>query len=427
MTWPTDSERAHRLAVMAAGVAAALLTVVMTASAPAAAGAATATASPWSVEASPNPAGALGAGLSGVSCWEVGACVAVGSSTWPSGQQVPNQKVLVERLADGTWSLASAPTVTGAVSSWLNAVSCPAADFCAAVGGVQHGRPHPTPALAEIWNGTAWSASVPPIPAGGSLPTLYAVSCAAAGECIAVGNFVDKAGAYVPLADQLVGSTWSVLPAPIPPRGESPSSEFTGVDCLPSTSASAAADDVCEVVGDVSYNDTLQAVFAYGLNGTTWTYQPQVNPGPDPGNSDAAVSCSALDACTSVGSVAIIGQVSLAEFWDGSAWVRQATPPPGPKRPDSTLDDVSCDGGASCVAVGESWRVDDENGHLVDPRVMGEVWNGTAWSPSRPVVPTGTASAGLAAISCPSPGSCVAVGTASTTTVASTLVEQYQG
>jgi hypothetical protein len=81
--------------------------------------------------------------------------------------------------------------------------------------------------------------------------------------------------------------------------------------------------------------------------------------------------------------------------------VRQVTPAAA-HRPDGTLDGLSCNGGSFCVAVGKSYRVDPKNGHLIDPRVMGEVWNGRAWSQSPPVVPSGV-SAGLTGISCPSP------------------------
>ena len=180
---------------------------------------------------------------------------------------------------------------------------------------------------------------------------------------------------------------------------------------------------MCEVVGDAFYNDTLQNVFGYGLNGSAWTLQRQVNPGPDPGNSDDAVSCSGTGACTSVGSVQIVGELALAERWDGSAWTRQATPAPA-RRPDTALYDVSCGGDSSCVSVGVSYRVDPKNGHLIDPRVMGEVWNGTTWSQSPPAVLSGE-TAGLDGISCPSPDACIAVGGASTASSESALVEAY--
>ena len=418
MKWHSHSWHRSRAAMLVAGAGAAAL-VACASLAPVAGAEASPLARTWTVQPSPNPEGALASALQAVSCPGPGRCVAVGFSTHPSGHQIPNQAVLVEQLSHGTWTIMRTPTIGGATSSALSGVSCPRAGFCVAIGFAQFAH-RPAGLLAETWNGTSWSDTILPNPPGGIGPSLAAVSCAAKAACLAVGNYFNaKTATYRALAERLHGSRWSVLPTPVPPHGggATGNSEFSGADCPTATQ--------CEVVGNVAYNDTLQNVFAYGLSGSTWTYQRQVNPGPDPGNTDNSVSCSTTGACTSAGSVAIIGELTLAEFWDGSTWVRQVTPAPA-HRPDGTLDNVSCDGGSSCVAVGESYRVDPKNGHLIDPRVMGEVWNGRAWSQSLPVVPSGV-SAGLTGISCPSPTACIAVGGASTASSESTLVEAYTG
>ena len=419
MTWHFHSGHRSRAAILMAGAGAALLASLSLT--PVASAGAIPTARAWSVQPSPNPKGAVASALQAVSCPDPGSCVAVGSAFYPSGQQIPRQRALAERLTGCRWAIVSIPAIGGATSSALSGVSCPAAAFCAAVGSVQFKAPHPSPqSLAETWNGTSWSGTVPPAPPGGSGTGLVAVSCVAKGACVAVGNYLNNnSGTVRPLAERLNGSTWSVIPTPIPPHGggATGNSEFTGIYCPTTT--------LCEVVGIVGYNDTLQGVFAYGLTGSTWTYQRQVNPGPDPGNTDAAVSCSAADACTSVGLVQIIGELALAEHWDGSTWARQVTPAPV-NRPDTALSGVSCSGGSSCVTVGESYRVDPKNGHLIDGRVMGEVWNGTTWSQSPPVAPSGV-SAALTGISCPSPTACIAVGDTSTLSSEATLVEAYTG
>ena len=339
----------------------------------------------------------------------------------PVGRAAPTPKALAERLSGGVWTIASTPVVSGATSTTLNDVSCPVAGFCVAIGTASFAAPHPSPeSLAETWNGKSWTAQILPAPPGGSGPGLAAVSCPAKGSCVAVGGYIsNKSDTTDLLAERLTGSSWSVLRTPVPPHGRSSNanSEFTDVDC-----PSAAQ---CDVVGIVGYNDTLQAVFAYALSGSTWTYQRQVNPGPDPGNLEDAVSCSSTSACTSAGAVEVIGEQALAEYWNGTTWVRQATPTPN-GRPETMLDDVSCDGGSSCVTVGESWRVDPKNGHLIDPRVMGEVWNGKTWSQSPPVIPAG-ASVSLGAISCPAPTACIAVGSITKGPAVSTLVESYTG
>jgi hypothetical protein len=378
--------------------------------APVASTAVSATTPAWTIQPSPNPAGAVASGLGAVSCSTPGSCVAVGATNYPSGQQLPHQVALIERLSDGTWIIEKNPAVGSGTTSLLDGVSCPVADFCAAVGYAHPGFD----LLAEIWNGTSWSETSLPSPAGGADPSLAAVSCAAKDICVAVGNYIEnKTDSYRPLAERLNGSTWSLIPAPAP-MGANGNSEFTGIDCPAPAS--------CEVVGNVGYNDTLQKVFAYGLSGSTWTFHHQVNPGPDPGNTDDAVSCGAPEACTSVGSAYVVQEFVLAEYWNGSTWVRQATPAPD-NRPDNTLYDVSCDAGSSCVAIGESWRVNQQNGHLVAARVRAEVWNGTSWSLSGVTVR-------LSGISCPSPSTCISVGSSSTSPTsdeATTLVEAYSG
>jgi hypothetical protein len=344
--------------------------------------------------------------------------VAVGFGAYPSGNQVPDQLALIERLSDGTWTIASNPAVRGATESPLDGVSCPAPNFCVAVGSAEYANRRPADvALAETWNGTSWKKDSLPMPAGATEPTLAAVSCAAERACVAVGNYVGaKTDTYRPLAERLDGRTWSVVPTPDPRGASGGNSEFTGIDC--------AIPTLCEAVGNVAYNDTLQNVIAYALSGSTWIDQRQVNPGPDPGNTDNAVSCSAADACTSVGSVYVVQESALAEYWNGSTWVRQVTPAP-PNRPENTLYDVSCVGGAACIAVGASARLNQENGHFGPNQAMAEVWNGTTWSQSPPVGRLKGMTIGLLAVSCSSPTECIAVGGSSTASSASTLVEAY--
>jgi hypothetical protein len=371
----------------------------------------------WRIESSPNPAGASASGLDAVSCSAPDDCVAVGSAAYPSGHQLPHQLALIERFSSGTWTIVSGPRLPGATASPLDGVSCPLTGFCVAVGDVQYANPPAFDALAETWNGTAWKADSLPTPAGGEEPSLVAVSCEAEGACVAVGDYIDsKTDNYRLLAERLDGDTWSVVPAP-EPHGVNGNSEFTGVDCATPT--------LCEVVGIVAYNDTVQSVIAYGLSGSTWTAQRQVNPGQPPGDTDNGVSCSTAGACTSVGSVYVVQESSLVEYWNGSRWVRQTTPAPV-NRPETTLYGVSCVGGTSCVAVGASARINEKNGHFGPNQAMAVVWNGTSWSQSPPKRLKGMTIT-LSAISCTSPMACIAVGGSSTESSASTLIEAYTG
>jgi hypothetical protein len=385
--------------------------------APAAGARETPAARTWSVESSPNPSGASASGLSAVSCSGPGSCVAVGAGDYPSGHQIRYALALIEQLSSDKWTVASTPTLPGATASPLVGVSCPLANFCAAVGYVQYAHPGIFDALVETWNGKSWKADSIKAPTGGSDPSLAAVSCAAKGSCLAVGNYIDsKSDSYRTLAERLDGTAWSVVPSP-DPHGASGNSEFSGVDCV--------TPNLCESVGNVAYNDTLQKVFAYSLNGSTWTPQRQVNPTQTPGNTDEAVSCSTSDACTSVGFVYVVREIALAEYWNGSKWTRQRVPAP-PNRPETILGDVSCVGNTSCVSVGTSAGVNPKNGHLRPAHVMAEVWNGTSWSLSEPVGAMGT-TVGLTGISCTSRTTCIAVGGSATESGEGTLVEAYTG
>ena len=66
---------------------------------------------------------------------------------------VPGTGTLAEHWDGTSWSLQATPDPAGAGVSVLEGVSCPAAGFCAAVGRYQNAAgKHVT--LAETWNGT---------------------------------------------------------------------------------------------------------------------------------------------------------------------------------------------------------------------------------------------------------------------------------
>ena len=58
--------------------------------------------------------------------------------------------------------------------------------------------PHATPVnqvLAEQWNGSSWTVTPTPAPAGITNPQFDAVSCAGTGFCMATGGFGGSSGA----------------------------------------------------------------------------------------------------------------------------------------------------------------------------------------------------------------------------------------
>ena len=89
------------------------------------------------------------------------------------------------------------------------------------------------------------------------------------------------------------------------------------------------------------------------------------------------VSCRpTTSACTAVGfSTSSDGTLrTLAERWDGTAWVSQPTPTPERNgRQGGSLSGVACTSRTACQAVGPSFGT---GGH----RLLGEGWNGSTWA-----------------------------------------------
>ena len=134
--------------------------------------------------------------LTGVSCVDVGNCVAVGSDrASATGGDV--YQGLAETLSGGVWTPAAIPDVSsekGFVS--LSAVSCPARGSCVAVGFINPASGGSTPVI-ETLSGGHWAPAKPPLPDDAD-PTgsvaLNNVSCPAIGRCVATGWYSTQGG-----------------------------------------------------------------------------------------------------------------------------------------------------------------------------------------------------------------------------------------
>ncbi len=396
----------------------------------------------WSVQSIPDPAGGAEVALTGISCASADDCEAVGnynSSTVPA--------ILAERWNGTSWSIQAIPDPGASSYATLSEVSCPAADDCEAVGADSLGP------FAEVWNGTSWSAQSTPAPAGVRAPQLEAVSCASADFCQAVGFAVNSASHFAALAEAWNGTSWSGTLPPDPAGANT--TELQGVSCfsaslcaadgyttssgvgtlgegwngtswaieqIPEPAGASTADlfgvscpaaTTCEVAGQVALPADAN-VLADGWNGTSWTLQAPVQPIGATSNSFSAVSCVSASDCEAAGSYydAAGSQVSLAEVWSGTSWKIQATPSPA-QGSTSTLTGVSCVSGSFCEASGSN-----DNGSAA----FAEKWNGTAWQHQ-----SAPGKGALAAVSCVSASFCEAVGVKVTTSGTGPLAETWNG
>jgi hypothetical protein len=316
--------------------------------------------------------------LDGVSC--TGAqCVAVGS--WYNSP--PTAHSLAERWNGASWQRQASPD--GPTDSFLTGVSCAAAAHaasgaidCLAVGN---------PVMAEANGGWRLVAKT---------SNLDAVSCATAGDCVAVGA---KPAGAAPLFATWNGKSLRTGRMHAPPH-TAQAVTIAGVSCV------TASD--CVAVGDYSFGigarpgaGARERTLAEQWNGGSWRVLSTVN--VSRWNGLAAVSCASADNCTAVGGSE--NQSALAEHWNGKTW---RVEPVSSLTNRATigylqLTGVSCPAAKFCVATGSY------NG--VVP--LAETWNGTKWRLTRLPL-RANQSAWLSGVACASSAACMAVGTGPT-------------
>jgi hypothetical protein len=342
----------------------------------------------WAIQATPKPAGATGSELLGVSCTSTfltKACTAVGAYTNSAGTTV----TLAERWNGTSWVIQPTPAPAGATLSVLGAVSCTSASACEAAGAYITSA-GTTVMLAERWDGTSWVIQPTPAPAGATSSALYAVSCTSASACTAVGGYVNSGGDVVTLAERWDGTSWAIQSTPNPAGADSSSLE--GVSC---TSPSA-----CTAVGHYVNSAGTTVTLAEAWDGTSWTIQPTPNPAGATFSGLFGVSCTSASACTAVGHYINSARAlaTLAERWDGTSWTIQPTPNGGGQT-NAVLDGVSCTSASACIAVGS------HPGGVT----LAERWDGTSWT-IQPTPNPADSPGELDGVSCTSASACTAVG-----------------
>jgi hypothetical protein len=342
----------------------------------------------WNIQATPNPSVGTGNSLQGTSCISPTNCIAVGNYFPSPSSSYPAP--LAEHWDGSTWAVQPMPDLPDPAA--LAGISCTSPTSCTAVGNNHSGGNQWT--LAAYWNGSAWSTQTTPNPSGGAGYQLEGVSCTAATNCTAVGQYYDlSTDLQLTLAEHWDGSAWSVQATPNPSGGSD--ANLAGVSCASPTS--------CTAVGVYYPHNTggVQQSLVEHWDGNTWSIQTSPNP---PGGSEfflTGVSCTSATSCTAVGGYYNGNWQPLAEYWDGNAWSIQTFPS---ESSGWILYGVSCPSATSCTAVG-TYGFGDQ--------AQAEYWNGSAWSAQAVVNPSSGGSFPynrLNAVSCTSATSCTAVG-----------------
>jgi hypothetical protein len=346
--------------------------------------------SSWRIQSAKRPSGLKSSELASVSCTSPTRCTAVGD-----GQKGARIEAVAELWNGSAWSVQKVPDLSGAAPSQLDGISCTSPAACTAVG----------PGIAERWDGKSWSLQKL-AGTGGSSAELNAVSCTRAGPCYAVGGFFDE-GILQSVVEFWNGRRWVVQNAPISTSYDS--SAFGGVSCTTATN--------CTAVG--SYHDPVDGertlVEDFALR---WQDQSPLPFSGVVATGLNAVSCASPQNCMAVGiTETATAFESFSLTWDGGTWTSHTMPKPKV----SSVGAVSCPAADACTAVGDILQ----QGILVP---LAEDWNGFAWAiqstPNRP----GALRSFLVSVSCASRSACTAVGFAANHAgTQSTLAERWDG
>jgi hypothetical protein len=351
-----------------------------------------------------------------VSCASAGDCSAVGTYADGSG----NQEGLLLTETDGSWSagveaaLPGNADSSGQVVQW-GSVSCASARNCAAAGSYTAGGPGAFRGLLLTETDGSWSAGVEAVTQGpDSNSWLNSVSCASAGNCTAVGAYVD--GSYVVQALLLTetAGTWGPpVEADLPPDNSNTElgAELDSVSCASAGSCTAVGlyDE-----GEVELGRDESEFRGKGLllteTGGSWAsgVGATLPAGADGTNAvieSPSVSCPSAGNCSVTGSyydnTQSLQGLLLTETAGSWATGIEAMPasPPGTGVPSNVgfLNDVSCASPGNC-------------GALIDGRLLTETGGSWGTGVETPLPANGGPGGQLYSVSCASAENCTAVG-----------------
>ncbi len=329
----------------------------------------------------------------------------------------------VSQAAPLSWpaSLQTTSAVTlqsGADASSLTGTACWSSSLCVSVGEDDESGAEQAIVVPEA-NGSPGQAAAVTLPANaqsgsGEVASLNAVSCSAAGACVAVGEYVDTSGVtdalVVPIAVGVVGAGLEVKPP-----GASGEAYLRSVSC-PATGACVSAGTYG--VDSNEYQEGFVVPVNAGVPGAPYEVSPPANADTStPSVWVDSVSCWSAASCVAAGQYQSTGgaiypmvvPVSGGAPGAGVEVVLPADAYAGTTGQQSVLDSVSCQATGSCVSVGYYVNTNGGSRPLVVPSTGGAP--AAAGEVSLPAnAAAGASDDGLNAVSCAPSGSCAAVG-----------------
>jgi len=356
---------------------------------------------------SPAAASATFSSLWGVTCKHPGDCLGVGQHS-TSNSTTPS----ADLWAGTSWRAGTLHLPGGATGGVLVGDSY-APNLLMAVGYYSKASGDSYP-VDNIWTGNSWTQGPhqPAIPSGEKYAVLESISCDSSTFCTAAGDYSPSSdpGEERPLVEVWNGSSWRQSPPPLPTS--TPLANLDAVSCQPNSASVTGS--TCVVSGLYATSSGLQA-WADTFDGEHWK---NLNiPQPHGSSSNiwldevSDVSCSSLTSCAIVGTAAelnsaetaVQSNTAFAETLANGTWTVESIPPSGK---NSELIGVDCLSATFCMADGGVGAYDTPN--------MGEgdvsVWNGTTWTTTL-INPGTNIGSELSGIDCTSTTYCAATGT----------------
>ncbi|MFI5035501.1 MAG: hypothetical protein ACHQFZ_04785, partial [Acidimicrobiales bacterium] len=352
-----------------------------------------------------------------LSCSSNGNCGAIG--TYLDGTRLTQGFVVNE--TNGTWGAAEEIPGLGALNAGgtvgdLLSISCPASGACTAAGYYTDNVGSHQTFLVDEHSGT-WGTAVA-LPRSGALPinlpaVPYALSCAAPGECVAGGNYLN--------GTQTATESWVATESA---GSWSGAIELPGSGALNAGVGGALLSLACPAVGACTavgfYTDSSGQFQGYVANEASGTWAAaQPIPGLVTLNSGGAaipsqVVCSSVGRCAMGGGYTITGGSSEAFVADaiGGVW-GNAIEVPGSgalnTAGDAFINSIACPSNGSCEAVGFYSPTSKSESEAMVVSETGGVWGNAFEMPGSIQLNTGNFSSAYT-VSCVAAGDCRAVG-----------------
>jgi hypothetical protein len=362
----------------------------------------------WSTEETPLPSGASSSALQSVSCPAPGSCVAVGSYN----DAVGNAHCLILTLSAGHWTASSSPTPTNDTTNTvetLSTVSCPATGSCGAAGYYVDAS-HNLLAFGLTLSAGSWTAAEVTLPGDAATnpnADIPSISCWNGLSCAAGGVYTNKSGVAEGVLFKLIGTSWAGTSVPLPAGANA-----SGTSLVESVSCTAAGSCAAAGLYTSATSGTVYLLLRTGPSGWIASAAPlPVGAASSQSASKAFVSCNS-GGCGVVGAyLDTAGNTQGVVFvLSGGTWTSLRTPLPAgaataPGTQSVEQDEIACPASGSCEAVGIYYNPGNNSLPLLVRYATGKLTDDKA-----PAFATNDPSVVVSSVACTNPSSCVIVG-----------------